>query len=61
MFGQGKTKIYVAIAADVNKDGIYNDAPNIIPDADGNGKCNKKDIEAFGVASNIVKEKFFIN
>lgn len=61
LFGQGKTKIYVAIAADVNKDGIYNDAPNIIPDADGNGKCNKKDIEAFGVASNIVKEKFFIN
>lgn len=61
LFGKGKTKIYVAIAADVNNDGVYNDAPDVLPDADGNGKCNKKDLEAFGVASNIVKEKFFIN
>ena len=61
LFGKGKTKIYVAVAADLNKDGIFNDAPNAVPDADGNGVCNKKDLEAFGVASNIVKEKFFIN
>ena len=61
LFGKGKTKIYVAVAADINKDGIFNDAPNAVPDADGNGVCNKKDLEAFGVASNIVKEKFFIN
>lgn len=61
LFGKGKTKIYVAVAADINQDGIFNDAPNAVPDADGNGVCNKKDLEAFGVASNIVKEKFFIN
>ena len=61
LFGKGKTKIYVAVAADINKDGVFNDAPNAVPDADGNGVCNKKDLEAFGVASNIVKEKFFIN
>lgn len=61
LFGKGKTKIYVAVAADINNDGVFNDAPNAIPDADGNGVCNKKDLEAFGVASNIVKEKFFIN
>lgn len=61
LFGQGKTKIYVAIAADINNDGVFNDAPNVVPDYDGNGKCNKKDLEAFGVSSNIIKEKFFIN
>lgn len=61
LFGKGKTKIYVAVAADLNKDGVFNDAPNAVPDVDGNGVCNKKDLEAFGVASNIVKEKFFIN
>lgn len=61
LFGKGKTKIYVAVAADINNDGIYNDAPNAVPDADGNGVCNKKDLKAFGVSSNIVKEKFFIN
>lgn len=61
LFGKGKTKIYVAVAADINKDGVFNDAPNAVPDVDGNGVCNKKDLEAFGVASNIAKEKFFIN
>ena len=61
LFGKGKTKIYVAVAADINNDGVFNDAPNAVPDVDGNGVCNKKDLEAFGVASNIVKEKFFIN
>jgi len=61
LFGKGKTKIYVAVAADINQDRIFNDAPNAVPDADSNGVCNKKDLEAFGVASNIVKEKFFIN
>jgi len=61
LFGTGKSRIFVAVAADINKDGVFNDAPNIIPDANGDGVCNKKDIKAFGVASNIVKEKFFIN
>ena len=61
LFGKGKTKIFVAVAADKNEDGVFNDAPNIIPDADGNGKCNKKDLVAYGTASNIIKERFFIN
>lgn len=53
--------VYVAVAADLNGDGIFNDAPAVLPDADGNGFCDEKDLKAFGVASNIRKARFFIN
>lgn len=53
--------IYVAVASDQNGDGIFNDAPNTVPDANGDGRCNKKDLKAFGIASNIAQAKFFIN
>jgi len=56
-----KSKIFVAVADDINNDGIYNDAPDVLPDVDGNGVCNKKDLRNFGIASNIAKAKFFIN
>lgn len=53
--------IYVAVAADHNGDGVYNDAPGVVPDANGDGQCNKRDLKAFGVASNIEQARFFIN
>lgn len=56
-----KSKIYVAVAKDLNNDGIYNDAPGVVPDADGDGQCSAKDLRALGVASNIAKARFFIN
>jgi hypothetical protein len=52
--------VYAAIAADKNGDGIYNDAPNAVPDSDGDGDVGRKDLKAFGVASNIEKADFFI-
>jgi hypothetical protein len=52
---------YVAVAADLNADGIYNDAPGVVPDANGDGLCNAKDLKALGLASNVAKAKFFIN
>lgn len=55
------SNIYVAVARDLNGDGIFNDAPNIVPDTNGDGRCNAKDLKAFGVASNIAKARFFIN
>jgi len=55
------SKIYVAVAADTNGDGIYNDAPNVIPDSNGDGICDTKDLREFGLASNIAKAQFFIN
>ncbi|MDP1862691.1 MAG: hypothetical protein Q8K52_02160 [Thiobacillus sp.] len=55
------SNILVAVAADMNQDGIFNDAPAVIPDANGDGVCDKSDLKAFGLASNIQKAKFFIN
>lgn len=53
--------VYAAIAADKDLDGIYNDAPSVVPDADANGICDERDLKAFGLASNIRKASFFIN
>lgn len=62
LFGQStKSKVYVAVAKDKNGDGIYNDAPGSITDANGDGICDAKDLKAFGVASNIASTKFYIN
>ncbi len=55
------SKIYVAVAADLNGDGIYNDAPGVVPDVNGDGMCSAADLKALGVASNIVKTHFYIN
>lgn len=61
-FGVGtESNILVAIAADRNGDGVYNDAPAVVPDADGDGVCTRRDLKQFGVASNIAKAHFFIN
>lgn len=51
----------VAVAADKNKDGIYNDAPAIVPDANHDGRINAADLEAYGVASNIAVVPFEIH
>jgi hypothetical protein len=51
----------VAVAADTNKDGIYNDAPAVVPDANRDGRINAIDLRAYGVASNIVAVPFQIS
>jgi hypothetical protein len=56
-----QSTVHVAIAADKNLDGVFNDAPNVVPDADSNGICDAKDLKAFDLASNIRKATFFIN
>lgn len=56
-----ESNIFVAVAADLNQDGIFNDAPSVVPDANGDGVCDKRDLKAFGLASNIEKARFFIN
>jgi hypothetical protein len=55
------SKIFVAVADDLNGDGIYNDAPNAVADVNGDGMCNAKDLKALGVASNIATTRFYIN
>ena len=56
-----RSTILTAVAADHNGDGIFNDAPAIVPDANGDSVCDRKDLKAFGLASNIAKAEFFIN
>lgn len=60
-FGTGNSTLLVAIAEDKNGDGFFNDAPNAVPDADGDGDVDKDDLEASGVASGRVEVEFFIN
>jgi hypothetical protein len=50
----------VAVAADRNRDGIYNDAPAVVPDANHDGRITAVDLQAYGVASNIAVVPFDI-
>ena len=61
-FGRNvKSVLRVAVAADKNRDGIYNDAPAVVPDANHDGRINSVDLKAYGVASNIVAVPFQIS
>ncbi len=53
--------LFVAVADDLDGDGIYNDAPFAVPDVDGDGICTQADLMAYGVASNIEQVHFYIN
>lgn len=55
------SKVWVAVADDLNADGIYNDAPNVVADVNADGLCNAKDLKAVGLVSNIAKASFYIN
>jgi hypothetical protein len=55
-----RSVLRVAVAADRNKDGIYNDAPAIVPDSNHDGRINAVDLKAYGIASNIVSVPFEI-
>jgi hypothetical protein len=61
VFGKNvRSVLRVAVAADRNHDGVYNDAPAVVPDANGDRRINRTDLEAYGVASNIVTVPFRI-
>ncbi len=51
----------MAVVDDLNHDGIYNDAPNVVNDVNHDGRVDAKDLKALGVASNIVTVPFRIN
>jgi hypothetical protein len=61
-FGRNvRSVLRVAVAADKNRDGIYNDAPAVVPDANRDGHIDATDLKAHGVASNIVTVPFRIS
>jgi hypothetical protein len=55
------TTLTVAVIDDLNHDGIYNDAPNVVPDLNNDGRIDAEDLKLLGVASNIVTVPFRIN
>jgi len=62
LFGKNvRSVLRVAVAADKNMDGVYNDAPAVVPDANHDGRINAIDLKAYGVASSIVAVPFQIS
>jgi hypothetical protein len=52
--------IWVAVAADKNGDGVFNDAPATVPDENRDGRIDAQDLVAYGVASNVAAAQFTI-
>jgi hypothetical protein len=55
-----RSTIYLAEVADLNGNGIYDDAPDVVPDVNNDGKCDATDLQALGLASTVVQSTFFI-
>ncbi len=55
------TTLTVAVIDDLNHDGIFNDAPNVVTDLNHDGRIDANDLKLLGVASNIVTVPFRIN
>ena len=60
-FGRNtNSTLNVAEVSDLNHDGVYNDAPDVVPDANHDGKCDASDVDALGTDSDIATINFFI-
>ncbi len=55
------TTLTVAVIDDLNHDGIYNDAPPVVTDQNADGRIDRRDLEAIGVASKVETVDFRIN
>lgn len=55
------TELTVAVIADLDDNGIYDDAPNVVADQNGDGRIDGRDLKAIGVASDIETVRFHIN
>ena len=51
----------VAVVDDLDHDGVYDDAPSVVADADGDGRVDRRDVQAIGLASRVVRVPFHIN
>jgi hypothetical protein len=60
-FGTGPTTLTVAVVDDLDGNGVYDDAPNVVEDADGDGDVDRRDLQELGVASDIETVRFSIN
>lgn len=61
-FGRGvESTLYVAVVDDLDGNGIFDDAPDVVADSDGDGDVDGDDLKVLGLASNVEKVTFFIN
>jgi hypothetical protein len=55
------TTLTVAEVADLNHDGIFNDAPDVVDDLNHDGRVDAQDLKLLGIVSNVVTVPFHIN
>ncbi|GAA4371236.1 hypothetical protein [Agromyces bauzanensis] len=55
------TVLTVAVIDDLDGNGVFDDAPAVVPDANQDGAVDKHDLQQIGVASNIVTVPFRLN
>lgn len=55
------TTLTVAVIADLDHNGTYDDAPDVVTDQNGDGRIDRRDLMAIGVASDIETVTFHIN
>lgn len=54
------TVLTAAVVADRNGNGVFDDAPDVVPDLTGDGVVDRRDLVALGVASNVVTVRFHL-
>ncbi|WP_251804089.1 hypothetical protein [Paractinoplanes hotanensis] len=55
------TTLTVAVVGDLNHNGIYDDAPDVVPDINHDGRIDGRDLKTMGLASNVETVRFHIN
>ncbi|MEM1611102.1 MAG: hypothetical protein QXQ57_05610 [Sulfolobales archaeon] len=56
----GWTKAIAAVISDRDGNGLLDDAPDTVPDVNGDGVIDERDLAALGVASNIATVVFYV-
>jgi hypothetical protein len=51
----------VAVVDDLDHDGVYDDAPDVVQDTTGDGRVDRRDVQALGLASRVVRVPFHVN
>ena len=55
------TTLTVAVVDDLDHNGAFDDAPNVLTDLNHDGSIDKNDLKTLGVASNIETVRFHLN
>ncbi|WP_433251901.1 hypothetical protein ACQPYK_06825 [Streptosporangium sp. CA-135522] len=62
LFGKDTASVLtVAVVGDLDGNGVLDDAPDVVRDADGDGRIDARDLRELGVTSNIAEVPFRIS